>query len=318
MKPVFYILFFFLVSCLSACDKAPDGIIKESKMEDMLLDFCKAEGLIDLRQDDYPNDSTKLVLRQSIFEKYGVTMADYDTSLVWYAHHVEIYQKVYQRVIERLQKEQKELQGDIAAHTLSAQGLVSEKGLHKVYPPKGDTANVWQDNTMWLLTPGMRQGYIKFNLKPDREMQRGDQLKLSMKLLGFNNSFNLVLATDYTDGSVSLSNRTILHTGWSEVDLQTDSSRTVRHIFGYIHYTMAPHSVAFIDSIQLLRTHLDTKQYSRIATQKFFLPATVAMKRSSGVASSTRHTTSLPQQEEDAQNQHQQWINSLRPGFRNP
>lgn len=268
---MFYIVLFLLVAGLSACDKAPDGIIKESKMEDLLVDLSKAEGLIDLRQADYPNDSTKLALKQSIFEKHGITQADYDTSLVWYAHNIDVYQKVYKKVIDRLQSEQKALQGGIANRQLTA-GTSNQGAMHKIYPARGDTANVWQGNTLWMFTSGMRQGYVKFDFEADPEMAMGDQYTLSMKLLGFNNSFSILLAADYGDGSVSFVNRTAIMTGWSNVFLQTDSSRTVRRIYGYIHYSMSPHSVAFVDSIQLLRMHLDAKQYDRIMIQKFLSP----------------------------------------------
>ena len=91
-----------------------------------------------------------------------------------------------------------------------------------------------------------------------------------MKMLSFNNTFGLMLAAEYADGTVSIASRNASLNGWTELALQTDSTRNVRRIFGYIHYNVASHSVvAFLDSISLVRTHLDRKIYSNINSQKF-------------------------------------------------
>lgn len=266
---IIYIAIVLVVEVFTACDKAPDGVIKESTMIDLLVDLNKAEGYIDLRASDYPTDSTKQVLKQSIFKKYGITQASYDSSLVWYAHNIETYEKVYKKVILRLQEEQKEIldkrrQAQTALNQLTT--------AHKTYTSQGDTANLWTGINRWIFTPGMQQGYVKFDFEPSHENEQGDQYTLQLKLLSFNNNFSILLAADYTDGTTSLTHRTSLSNDWFDVHLLTDSMRTVRRVYGYIRYDMRPHSVAFIDSVQLLRTPLDRMEYSRIATQKFISP----------------------------------------------
>ena len=57
--------------------------------------------------------------------------------------------------------------------------------------------------------------------------------------------------------------------GWLSLDLQSDSSRKVNRIYGYLRYDVSRNTVAFLDSIQVLRTHLNASNYGIITTQKF-------------------------------------------------
>jgi len=39
----------------------------------------------------------------SLFAKYGITREIFDTTILWYAHHPEIYQRVHDSVLARLE-----------------------------------------------------------------------------------------------------------------------------------------------------------------------------------------------------------------------
>ncbi len=266
------------VVALVACDRAPHGVIKESKMKELLIDIHKAQAYIELHPDAYPDDSSKQVLKQSVFEKHHITQADYDTSLMWYAHNIEIYNNVYRKVILELQHEQKKLAKDVVA------GLVvpmseEDRKLHKRYSAKGDTADVWQGDRLWLLTHGLQQGYVKFDVKPDVEYRQGDRYQLNAKLLGFGTVFTIFLGVDYDDGSTSFVNRTNTFSGWFALDLQTDSAKHVHRIYGYMRYETRPATVAFVDSVQLLRTHIDHSKYDNIGSQKLISRNGTAIKK---------------------------------------
>lgn len=282
MKRLSYILLLLLALAagFTACDKAPSGIIKESKMEDLLVDIYKAQAYIDNHPDEFDSDSSRQAMKQAVFNKYHITQADYDTSLVWYAHNIETYDKVYKKVIDRLGDEQKKLQkqagmsgtvvaGQYGPGTAQASGVAEA---HKRYGAKGDTANVWKGDAMYMIFPDMNCGYIKFDLEPDAEYKSGDRYQLNMKLLAFGNDFNILLAVDYADGSTSFMNRTTSATGWFTMDLQTDTGRVVDRVYGYLRYDMRAQGAAFVDSIQLLRTHLSLPDFGYIGAQKFISP----------------------------------------------
>ena len=95
MKSKLLILIATLAVLLTGCDKAPDGIIKESDLADFLYDLYRLEAIIDMNPEAFPSDSVKRVAKQSLFQKHGITQAEYDSSLVWYATNFEAYNTVH-------------------------------------------------------------------------------------------------------------------------------------------------------------------------------------------------------------------------------
>ncbi len=271
MKRVHFILLYsaLMLATLSACDKAPKGVIPESRMDDLIVDLCKAEAYMDLNPGEFSSDSSKMILKQSVFAKHGVSQTDYDRSIEWYANNMDTYSKVYDKAIRTLNNERKHLnkksQEEIHSTTV-ASAVTAAKGY---YPSVGDSADVWTENRTWMLTSNYLQGYITFDFTPDGESRRGDRYKLSLKKLGFGSRFSLLLAAEYRDGCSSVVARNSSFDGWDEMSLQCDSTRETRRVYGFIRYSIRPFTVAYIDSVSLLRTHLAPKQYSSFRLQKF-------------------------------------------------
>lgn len=250
---------------LVACDKAPSGVIKESDMAHVIADFAVAEELMNQYPDRFPDDSAKLVLKQSILEKYDADLAKYDASLVWYAHNLKIYTEVHEKAIKILEKEGG-LQEDGTTSTSMTANMGSER---RVFPNSGDSANVWNEPKQWVLTSAMSKGYITFDYAPDAECRNGDLYSLNMKMVSNNSIIKLLLAIDYYDGCTGYINRTASVYGWSHYNIQADSTRKIKRIYGYIQYNIKPKGMAFIDSIYILRTHLDRDKYNMIGVQRF-------------------------------------------------
>lgn len=271
MKPNLLIAIATAAVLLVGCDKAPNGVIKESDLADFLYDQYRLEAIIDMNPDLFPNDSVKRVAKQSLFKKHGITQEEYDSSLVWYATNFEAYNTVHKKVMMRLQDDSKELSAELANAPQEHQnGAENGEQSHKMYAAKGDTADIWTDQRTLMLTAGLKRGYYTFEMEPDSEHRKGDRYLLSLKMLSFNNTFGLMLAAEYTDGSVAIANRNASLNGWTEIALQSDSTRNVRRVFGYVSYNITtPYTVTFLDSIALVRTHLDRKIYSNINSQKF-------------------------------------------------
>lgn len=265
------------VLLLGACDKAPGGVIKEGDMAHVLADFAKANAIIDQNPNLFPDDSSKLALKQSILEKYDADLAKYDSSLVWYAHNLKIYSEVNDKAIQILEKEGNIKSGNLskdawingAGNPASSHGGTQpDGGAKRVFPASGDSANMWNEPQRWILTSAMRKGYITFDYKPDKESRRGDLYSLNMKLISNNSNLKLLLAIDYHDGTTSYINRSATVMGWSSYYIQADTTRTVKRIYGFIGYDIKPMGIAFLDSIYLLRTHLDPERYNMIGIQR--------------------------------------------------
>ena len=122
----------------TACSKVPDDILSEKQMQAVQLDMQLAEAMINLNNKDFPDNAHKEALYQSIFRKHQITQAQYDSSLVWYGRNLDIYMKVYDRILADLNKRQKEL-GDVQAVAAPV--------------TKKDSIDIWPRRTFLNLEP---------------------------------------------------------------------------------------------------------------------------------------------------------------------
>lgn len=259
-----------IVAAVAACDRAPDGIIKESKMAPLMADIYEAEAYIDMYPNQFMTDSSRMAMKQSVMAKHGVTIKDYEKSLDWYAHHLDIYTKVCENASQITEKRYNDLADLEEAQPGSSGG---GRGSRKMYGDKGDTVNVWALQRSWTLTGGLGYGTIPFEYRPGAARKKGDRYCLSFKVFTGGNKVTMLIAADYTDGSTSFISRASCVEGWGDYTLQTDSLRVVNRIYGYIGYDIKPSSIAYVDSVQLTKTRLNAANYSIFNLQRMLLPS---------------------------------------------
>lgn len=93
-----------LTCCLTACQvKRPDHVLQDDLMEEVLYDYHIAKAM----GEEVPyNENYKRVLYiESVFKKHGITQADFDSSMVWFARNPEVLAKIYEKVNLRLKVE---------------------------------------------------------------------------------------------------------------------------------------------------------------------------------------------------------------------
>ena len=268
MRPSRWHILLVALLVLMACNKVPRGIIKESDMVDLLVDLHKADAYVDNYPTQFPSDSTRMMLKQSVFMKHGVTQADFDTSLVWYAHNMEVYTDVYRRVIDKLKSDLDRASNDRTKTTEKDHNndvLIAGKPYHTI---DGDTADLWTMPREWMLTQGLNSGFIPFDYDTDRGSRLGDCYELKFKTIKGKEKISSFIAVDYSDGGTAYLNHNYSSKNWNFLSLQSDSTRSVRRIYGYFYYKLSPGDVAYIDSVQLLRTHINTANYAfRVSAQ---------------------------------------------------
>jgi len=265
-----------VASLFVGCNKAPGGVIPESDMVHVLAEFAKAEALIEQSPNKFPDDSSKLALKQSILKKYDADLEMYDSSLVWYAHNLKLYSELHDKAVILLEKEgniEHDDNGPSKDDIFNMNKDIAGQTIKRIYPSTGDSANLWKEPQHWLLTSAMQRGYITYDYKPDPETRPGDIYSLNLKAINASgNNIKIMMAVDYIDGTTGYINRTITVNGWSSYDLQCDTSRIVKRVYGFLCFSIKPQRVAFIDSIYLLRTHLDPIKYNRISVQRIAGP----------------------------------------------
>lgn len=151
-----------MVSCKPS---VPSEYIQKGKMENILFDYHLAKVMF---EQEGKNDSlTLLAYQESIFEKYDVTRADFDSSMVYYSRHMQLLHEIYEHLGDRLSKE------------LVAQGgVASGLGQYGDEIAGADTASIWKGDRSIALTPFPISNSYSFEAKADTSFHKGDRIIL--------------------------------------------------------------------------------------------------------------------------------------------
>ena len=130
------IVFYLLVACKV---ERPETVLSNEHMEAILLDFHLAKAM----GEELPhNERYKQTLyREAVFQKYNITEAEFDSSMVWYARHPEVIAGIYENIRERLRT-----QRDFLSN------LIAERDNKPKVSLPGDSINVWMWQNIYQLS----------------------------------------------------------------------------------------------------------------------------------------------------------------------
>ena len=158
-----------LAFSLTACKvKRPETVLPDAKMENVLYDYHIAKAM----GEEVPyNESYKRVLYiESVFKKYGITQADFDSSMVWFARNPEVLTKIYEKVNVRLKAER-----DGINHLIALRDNKPKESL------PGDSIDVWIWQHIYQLTGMPLDNKITFTLPSDTNFHDRDTLRWSAR-----------------------------------------------------------------------------------------------------------------------------------------
>lgn len=222
----------------TSCRHTPEGVLEQEEMAQLMADIHMGEALVDFNYSTYPNDSTRKMLKQSIYAAHKVTAEEVDTSFVWYGNHIEDYITVYDRTIEIIQERQRNL-----ASAGSMQISVA-----------GDSVQVWGGPQRLVVHKHMPSRIIGFNLTPDSTWQKGDIYTLKYKPINSQAKAASRLLIDYSNGTtVYVEDPETRQSTSNVLKIQVDSTLTPLRVYGYISF-IPDENVSFeVDSISLTR-----------------------------------------------------------------
>lgn len=178
-KTKIFILFTLSVLLLSACrPERPAYVIGEGKMEDMLFDYHVAMAMAENADGDI--ESNRYLMSQAVFDKYGVTRAEFDSSMVWWCAHSEKLKDIYTKVSVRLERQ---------AQLLGAEDAQDEN-VYANLSTDGDTANVWNRKPYALLINNTLDNLYQFHLDADSTYKPGDKFTLAFNPVFLSQSGN--------------------------------------------------------------------------------------------------------------------------------
>lgn len=244
-----------LVTLLVACqnDKSRD-VIGEREMEAILYDYHIAQAIATQQSDSI--EYHRYAYIQKVFEKHGITEAQFDTSMVWYSSNSGELFKIYQRLYDRLDAE--------AAQA----GAVRTDDAFASLTADGDTANIWMGQNLLSLQQASPKNNITFAYVADSTFRRGDEYILRgnvrfMQRDGMRDAL-LALCLHYDGDSVKSAVQSLRGDGEFNIRLTASHNIELKSISGFIYYPTTENRNngvrrMFVINPMLIRIHHDVE-----------------------------------------------------------
>lgn len=120
------VLFAILVctAILYSCGRRPGNVLSQEDMAKVLYDMQLAEAMMNNSYDSYYNETEhKDALIKSVLDKYNISQADFDTSLVWYSDNIVQYMTINDSVAARLRGKAEALRKVMSERTMGGNAL---------------------------------------------------------------------------------------------------------------------------------------------------------------------------------------------------
>ena len=118
----------------------------------------------------YSESYKRVLYIESVYRKHGITQADFDTSMVWYARHPDALTKVYEKVNQRLKAER-----DGINHLIALRDNKPKES------SPGDSIDVWRGRHIYYLTGTPMDNKLTFTLPSDTNFKDRDTLRWTVR-----------------------------------------------------------------------------------------------------------------------------------------
>ncbi len=250
-------IYLFVLLLAAACTPTvPSQYIQPGEMEDILYDYHVAQAMSKtISSGDY--EYNKHLYIDAVLKKYGVSEADFDSSLVYYYTRADRLRDIYAHVSERLNEEAKYLGasvGDISRYSL--------------YSATGDTANIWSDASDALLIPRPTQNRFDFTVKVDTTFYLGDSFMFQFmsEYLYQSGSKDAVvcIVTKYEGDSILQTTSHVSVSGLTQMRVPANREKKLKEMRGFIYLNdggdiSETRKMMYISQLQLIRFHSKEK-----------------------------------------------------------
>lgn len=262
-----------MLCSLFGCGKTvPKDIIQPQAMEDLLYDYHLATTLsADL---PYNENYKKEAYLAYVFKKHHVTEAEFDSSMVWYSRHSDEMNAIYENLQKRMETTAELLKKQTVRH--SGEMMVSLSG---------DTVDLWQDRTLYWLTPSVLTNKVLFDFKADTSFHPKDKLALEAycsfmpkgKALG---KIVMGLNVTFDNDSVQGITRVVSGSGMQRLVFRPDSAFKFKNVTGFMYYSGEQKSSVLLSNIQLMRYRVHEESVTTVP-DSLGVPADSLMRKDS-------------------------------------
>ena len=233
----------------------PSEFISPSEMEEIIYDYCLAQGVVAGNSTPYDKKKRDLyVYKQDILKKHGYTEAEYDSSMVYYMSHAKRLYEIYEAVNERL--------GNDAVAMGAAESDLNKFGN---VDASGDTTNIWNERSTIVMSQYPPYNQLKFYIEADTTYKEGDRL-----MLDFDNRFIYqdgsrsgiaLLSVCYDNDSVVERRTHISSTMNYTINIPSMKGHKIKNIRGFFYHTkkldasLTTLKLMILKNIRLIRFH---------------------------------------------------------------
>ena len=271
-KLLYLVLALVSLSVAASCIDRPDFVLEEEQMIDLLVDVHRAEGLLEMQQQQGAGFGTDLDTYQkeiiaAVLQKHGVSRSRYDSSLMWYAQHLKLLTRVYGHVDERLKEE----------HEMWSLQVTETRDF--VNSIAGDSVDLWTLRDHLILDSRRYSDILFWEIPSDSNFVDGDTLRwrfIVRQLLPGQKVLASISLTKYEPteeelrrqgkkkqneplgAPIGFDAKTITQNGECQLMARADSLQPFRSVILGLVLMNDSNKAApvFVDSISLLRTHL--------------------------------------------------------------
>lgn len=236
-----------VTGALAGCGKQiPSDIIQPADMENLLYDYHLGTTL----QGELPHTESykKEAYAAYVFNKHGVTEAEFDSSMVWYSRHGEELAAIYDNLLKRFEADGKQVRK--FADRRSGQTSLT---LFR------DTVDM---PSLYWLSSSELTNKVTFELRADTSFRPHDGMTWEANFLFMPQArqkakavmgLNFTFDNDSTQGIT----RVITSSGTQRLTLRADSAYKFKTINGFIYYDsdFASEGSVLINGISLTRNH---------------------------------------------------------------
>ena len=237
-----------LIACLallSSCGKEiPDEIIQPSKMEKVLYDYHLTMGM-----SDNSKNTEKEARKKYIFQKHGITAADFDSSMVWYTRESQELMGIYENLNKRFKREYEHVE----------RLLESREEINTRSFASGDTVNIWMKEDILWFTKAPLNNKLTFEIKADTTFHQRDAFDWNMDWYFMAEGEAIMgLNVIYDNDSVIGMTKSITESGPQSIYLHTDSAYNIKSLNGFIYVpqNQAKQPNILLHKINLTRYHM--------------------------------------------------------------
>ena len=189
-----YIILLASYITISCSPSRPHGILSKQKMTDVLVDYHLAQGMAEAQGEN--SEITRYKYIQAVFQKYRITEAVFDSSMIYYSGRAEEFTHIYNNVVTRVQAQAERMGLEATSSQDQFASLTNE----------GDTANIWLGKDFACVVANPVQCVYSFTIKTDSTFKPGDRFIWRFKTQFVGRSMNneaIALLNFYYEGDTT-------------------------------------------------------------------------------------------------------------------